>query len=154
MLEAYARRGAYTDCYALPVAGQVSLERFVEAFYTTPVFKLERVLLALTLGANATDADARGVARGRYARFSAWRVEARQGDEMLLAAGRTRSWFKVEPVAGGGAARTVLLFGSAVVPRGRGGMGLLFAALLGFHKLYARVLLGAAGRRLASRARA
>ena len=49
---------------------------------------------------------------------------------------------------------TRLYFGSAVVPvrdrvSGQPRMGFVFQALLGFHKLYSRVLLGAARSRLA-----
>ncbi|NJN00825.1 MAG: hypothetical protein HC793_04460 [Aquincola sp.] len=48
---------------------------------------------------------------------------------------------------------TRLFFGSAVVPRvdaqsGRRRMGVVFHALLGFHKLYSRALLSAAVSRL------
>jgi hypothetical protein len=48
---------------------------------------------------------------------------------------------------------TSLYFGSAVVPvrspkTGRTRLGPVFSALLGFHKLYSRVLLRAARRRL------
>lgn len=57
----------------------------------------------------------------------------------------------VTPATGG--RPTQLYFGSAVVPTksGSGGMqrmGLLFSALLGFHKLYSRVLLTSARSRL------
>jgi hypothetical protein len=52
---------------------------------------------------------------------------------------------------------TRLYFGSAVVPvhslkRGRTSLGPVFTALLGFHKLYSRVLLRAAERRLSRKA--
>jgi len=55
-----------------------------------------------------------------------------------------------------GVAGTRLYFGSAVVPRrsarsGREGLGPLFSSLLGFHKLYSRLLLRAARSRLARR---
>ena len=55
-------------------------------------------------------------------------------------------------------ARTQLFFGSAVVPQrypsgARGSMGLVFTALLGFHKLYSRALLWSAGARLSSQTR-
>lgn len=55
--------------------------------------------------------------------------------------------------AGAQPTSTQLFFGSAVVPQrssseGRAGMGPLFAALLGFHKLYSRALLWSARARL------
>ena len=80
-------------------------------------------------------------------------MEARGTDQLLLCdvGGSTRSWLMVEPVH---AASTRLYFGSAVVPKhdkasSRKRMGFPFNALLGFHKLYSRILLGAARSRLA-----
>ncbi len=53
----------------------------------------------------------------------------------------------------GRSSSTRLYFGSAVVPRQSAGagkpvMGSLFQALLGFHRLYSRLLLRAASKRL------
>ena len=66
-----------------------------------------------------------------------------------------RSWLMVDPVGHG---VTRLYFGSAVVPvtnarTGSAGLGTAFVALLGFHKLYTRILLRAASMRLASSTR-
>lgn len=69
------------------------------------------------------------------------RLAPTDSDALALSQGRATSF----------AAGTTLYFGSAVVPRKRGGMGWPFTALLGFHKLYSRVLLGSAVRRLESR---
>jgi hypothetical protein len=148
LLAAYARTGAYTDCYAIEAEGTVHLADYVAAFYSTPVFKLERWLISRALGRRSTDADALALARGTSNTFSAWQVEGRAADQLLVASGRTRSWFMVVPQPDRAATR--LLFGSAVVPRSGGGLGLSFTALLGVHKLYSRVLLGAAARRLAA----
>ena len=58
------------------------------------------------------------------------------------------------PSGSAGPAGTRLHFGSAVVPARRArsdrraGLGALFTALLGFHKLYSRLLLKAARARL------
>jgi hypothetical protein len=83
-------------------------------------------------------------------------VEDRAANQLLMCdlAGRTRSWLMVAPLQAGGASSTRLYFGSAVVPvrdmaSGQPRMGLLFKALLGFHKLYSRILLQAARSRLA-----
>lgn len=147
-----AERGAFADAYTLRFPRTVSLAEFVEAFYTTRLFKVERALLAL-FGKPSSDAMARAVARGDGLRLAVWTIEAREGDELLMHedSGATRSWFKVEAVQGGG---TTLWFGSAVVPRqhkaGEGArMGRVFHALLGFHRWYSRALLKAAARRLA-----
>ncbi|MEO6277638.1 hypothetical protein [Roseateles sp.] len=148
-----AERSAFADAYTLPFPRTVGLAEFVEAFYTTRLFKVERALLAL-FGKPSSDALARAVARGEAQRIAIWTVQAREGDELLMHedSGATRSWFKAEAGEGGG---TTLWFGSAVVPRRRsvGGeaqMGRVFHALLGFHRWYSRALLKAAARRLSA----
>ena len=147
----------FADCYFTEVAGTVPQAAFVEAFYTSSLFKLERTILTHLASRPATDADARLLATGAADRFSAWRVEGQSCSELLLAdfTGRTRSWLMASSVTGSSrAAGTRLYFGSAVVPRRandrtrKRGMGWLFHALLGFHKLYSRLLLRAATRRV------
>ncbi|MFG6430206.1 hypothetical protein [Roseateles sp. LYH14W] len=145
-------RCAFADAYTLSFPRTVGLAEFVEAFYTTRLFKLERALLAL-FGKPSSDAMARAVARGEGQRIAVWTVQAREGDELLMHedSGATRSWFKAQAGEGGG---TTLWFGSAVVPRqrqanGEARMGAVFHALLGFHRWYSRALLAAAARRLA-----
>lgn len=147
-LARHAAAGAYTDCYVVSVPGRVTLAQLIGAFYTTAVFKLERWILARFAGLPSTDEDALSLARGDAVRFAAWQLEAREPDQALLAAGRTRSWLMVAP-APEGAPRTTLYFGSAVLPRAHGDLGWPFRALLGFHRVYSRILLAAAARRLA-----
>ena len=143
--------GAYTDCYATWITAPVSHAAYVEAFYTTWVFKLERLLLKWLVAKPSTDDEARRLSRGELDAFAAWTVEARAPDQILLAdfMGRTKSWLMVESL---GEARTRLYFGSAVVKvRDRSGqptLGFSFGALMGFHKLYSRVLLSAARSRV------
>ena len=153
LLNKYREGGGYADCYATEVARPVSQAEFVEAFYTTPLFKVERLILALLLGRPASDSQARELAQGRLDQFAAWSVEGRAQDQLLLCdfQSRTRSWLMVEPVADGRSTR--LYFGSAVVPKldrrsGERRMGAAFSALLGFHKLYSRLLLRSAVARL------
>lgn len=153
LLRKYSAAGSYTDCYVANVAREVSQAQFIEAFYSTRVFKLERLLLAWFAGKPSTDAQVRALAEGKTDSFAAWHVEGRTTDQLLLSdfRGRTRSWLMSE--SGGDATGTRLYFGSAVVaienPRsGRREMGLAFRALLGFHKIYSRVLLRAALSRL------
>jgi hypothetical protein len=152
--------GAYTDCYATQVPWRVSHADFVEAFYTTGVFSIERWLLARFGFPASTDIHARRLATGEVEAYSAWKVEARTANQLLLRdhAGRTRSWLMVETTGDGGFGPTQLYFGSAVVPvvharSGKKTMGSAFAALLSFHKLYSRVLLHAARARLARKHR-
>lgn len=139
--------GRYTDCYATEIAAHVSHAAYVEAFYTTWVFKLERLLLKWLVSKPSTDDEARRLSRGELDAFAAWTVEGRARDQILLVdfMGRTKSWLMVASLD---STRTRLYFGSAVVPvRDKTGLprlGSTYSALLRFHKLYSRVLLAAA----------
>jgi hypothetical protein len=155
LLGNYQRAGSYTDCYFTDLPRSVSHADYVEAFYTSGLFKLERLVLAWLVARPSSDAQARELAAGRLAAFAAWTVEARAADQMLLCdfQGRTRSWLMT--VSNSNNRSTRLFFGSAVVPiiNRRSGaasmsMGLAFRPLLGFHKLYSRLLLKAAANRL------
>lgn len=153
LLQRYRERGAYTDCYALDVPWSVTQAQYVEAFYTTWVFKLERAILAAIVSKPSTDAQAAELARGEREDFAAWNVEARAADQLLMRDFRRRtcSWLMCRPLQDGS---TRLYFGSAVVPgtdrhSGEKRMGFVFKALLGFHKLYSRILLRAAASKLA-----
>lgn len=138
--------------------GAVTQQAFIEAFYTSPLFKVERAMLGLFAARPSNDAQVTQLAAGQMGTFSAWRVESQSASELLLAGvtGRTRSWLMAQPVPGDPSARqTRLYFGSAVVPRkpraGKAaGMGWPFHALLGFHRIYSRMLLGAASRQVGS----
>lgn len=155
LLARHAGADGYADCYCTEIDGSVSHAEFVEAFYTTPLFKVERLILRLAVSRPYTDAEARRLARGERDQFAAWSVKARDANQLLLAdfSGRTCSWLMTEAVDSGGVARTRLYFGSAVLPRrdrasGRSSLGFAFSALLGFHKLYSRALLASACSRL------
>jgi hypothetical protein len=148
LTQAYARDGHYTDCYATTVAGAVSHAQYVEAFYCSWLFRLERWILSWAISRPSTDDEARQLAAGTLERFSAWRVEVRAADQLLMRdefTGRTGSWLMVEPLPGGG---TRLYFGSVVVSKRDGKLGGSFSLMLGLHKLYSRMLLRAARRRL------
>ena len=157
LLGKYQSRGAYADCYVTEVARPVSQAEYVQAFYTTPLFRLERLLLAWLVSKPSTDAQASQLALGPLDSFAAWSVEERREDQLLMCdfQGRTRSWLMVVPMKGENSGGTRLYFGSAVVPAraARAGtrtpdLGLTFRLLLGFHKLYSRALLFAAMSRL------
>ena len=155
LLRRYLRDGHYADCYAVDLPVAVSQADFIEAFYTTPLFKLERAVLAAAAGKPSTYDEARALARGERDAFAAWTVEDRSDTQLLLAdfMGRTRSWLMAEADGHGGAC---LHFGSAIVPKrdrdtGRTSIGTGFGLMLGFHKLYSRALLTAARNRLRSK---
>ncbi len=153
LLLRYLNGGAYADCYVTELARPVSHAEFVEAFYTTAVFKLERLLLSWLVARPSTDAQVRELACGKRTSFAAWSIEAREANQVLLSdfQGRTRSWLMSTPALNNQSTR--LYFGSAVMPivdrrSGEARMGAAFRALLGFHKLYSWVLLRAAVTRL------
>ncbi|KAB7615889.1 hypothetical protein F9L33_03775 [Amylibacter sp. SFDW26] len=142
--------GAYVDCFCVDVPKQVNLEDYITAFYTTPLFKLERLLLKLA-SYPSTDRDVIALAANQSDRFAAWKLVERTQKQIFLNAGRTSSWLHVDKNEQG--AR--LYFGSAVAnttnaKTGKTEMGFLFSALLGFHILYSRALLWSAQKRLST----
>jgi hypothetical protein len=157
LLQPYRESGAYADCYCVELPRAISQAQYIQAFYTTWLFKIERRLLAWFVAKPSTDLQASALAAGSSDAFAAWRVEGRRPDKLLMCdyQGRTRSWLMSEPAPGNTTADTRLYFGSAVVPSvgadGKPRMGGVFRLLLGFHKLYSRALLAAAGRRLLAR---
>jgi hypothetical protein len=151
--EKYARAGGYTDCYVAEIAHPVTHAEYVEAFYTTWLFKLERIVLALLVARPSNDGEARELARGARAAFAAWCVEDRTEDQLLMCdfQNKTRSWFMVTPAEPNPGTR--LYFGTAIAPvtdheTGEKRLSGGFRALLGFHQLYSRALLSAALSRL------
>jgi hypothetical protein len=159
LLQRYAQMpGAYTDCYATTLPTAVSQTQYLEAFYTSRVFKLERAILRLVLSKPSNDAQAQQLAQGSINSFAVWKVEDRNAQQLLMRdyQGSTGSWLMTAPQldATGKPTGTKLYFGSAVVPtrasvqQGKPQMGAVFRLLLGFHKLYTRILLRAACARL------
>lgn len=144
LLAAYAARG-HVDAYEAALGRPLELAAFIRAFYDSHAFRPERILLGLA-GLRGSAADLDALAEGHGTRFAAWTVEARRAGQVLLAAGRTRSWLAVAPATHG----CTLRFGSAVVARADGRLGPAFAALLGFHRVYSRLLLASAVRGLAA----
>jgi hypothetical protein len=141
--------GAYTDCFTVSVGREVSAREYIEAFYTTWLFKCERFVLML-IGRGCNDADVRALADGATDRFAAWTVEGRAQDQLLVCdfAKLTRSWLMVG-ARRDGEAGTQLYFGSAVVPGARDKSGnprpgFAFRVMTPVHAFYARALLRAA----------
>lgn len=138
----------YTDCFVTTMPGQHRLEHLIEAFYTGRIFKLERWIIAVLARRPSTDQQAHELATGQRNDFSAWTVEAREDYQILLCPfdKNTRSWLMVEPMPNSNETR--LYFGSAVVGKadssGKTESPWWMRPLLGFHKLYSKVLLDAA----------
>ncbi len=142
---------AYTDCFVTDIGGSFGLVDFVQAFYTTWVFRLERVILAVLAGRPSNDEDVRRLADGDSDSFAAWTVEDRADNQLLMCdfRGQTRSWFMVERLD----EASRLYFGSAVMlvrdsTTGEANMARPYRLLLGFHRVYSRVLLASAARRM------
>lgn len=151
LLQRYKRDGSYTDCYYMDMPRNISMPEYISAFYTTPVFRVERKILALAVGKHSSDEAAYNLAQGHETNFAAWSVEDRSNNQLLLCdfLGRTRSWLMAEPRQ----SLTRLYFGSAVVPKsksavGKASFGLAFHALYGFHHLYTKALMRAAQSKL------
>lgn len=53
---------SYSDCYMTQIPGKVTQAAYIEAFYTSPLFKMERILLQYLASKPATDADAKALA--------------------------------------------------------------------------------------------
>jgi hypothetical protein len=138
------------DCFSVAVDRLTDLADFVFAFYTSPVFRIERLILRLLAGASSTDSEARRLADGSGTSFAVWRVGERTATQLLMCDRyeRTRSWFKVVPLD---SRKTLLQFGSAVASR-RGqpiesrSRSFFFGLLLRFHVMYSQILLYAAKR--------
>jgi len=160
LLRAHHAKGDYTDCLTVDVAGNVSQQQFVMAFYTSRLFKVERFILKWLVAKPSTDREADLLASGSIDSFAAWTVEGRTPDQLLLCdyQGRTRSWLMVEPITIDADAGTRLFFGTGVISAtdrrtGRKTMPLPFRLLLGFHRRYAKALLRAAVRSIESNSR-
>lgn len=152
LLQRFVAEGHYTDCFTTTASRSVSLPEFVEAFYTSWLFKTERVILDALASLPSTDDEARQVANGERDSFAAWDVEDRSADQLLLIdfRKRTGSWFKLEGMDEG----SRLYFGSVVFKTEQTSSGMqmewTYRLLLGFHRLYSRALLSAARSRLLS----
>jgi len=146
LLMRYAIDGSHTDCYSCHIEKEINLEEFITAFYTTPLFKLERLILRL-VDKPSSELDVANLAANKTESFAAWTVEAREENQILLRdyQGKTRSWLMISEEENG----TSLYFGSAVIVKNNSGeIGRGFKLLMGFHKLYSVLLLYFARRSL------
>ena len=146
LLRRFVDSGDFTDCFVTRVDADVSFPNYVEAFYTTAIFKTERLILQWLFSLPSSDADARQLANGDLDDFAAWNVLQRADAQLLLmdVRGRTCSWFMAVPDSTG----VRLYFGSAIIrsEKTRSGrrMKWTYRMLLGFHRIYSCVLLSAA----------
>ena len=71
LLNSYLMEDTYTDCYVTDVAQSVSHDEFIIAFYTTHIFKLERLILKLFVSRPSTDDQVKELAAGDIDTFAA-----------------------------------------------------------------------------------
>lgn len=148
LLHRYVGQGqTYTDCFEVMHPLSVTLEGFIEAFYTTWLFRLERAVLTIGLRKRIRDSDVEALAASRNQSFAAWRVEERGSAQILLAdlSGHTRSYLAVAPKEGG---VTRLIFGSAVVVPDGKPLAPIVRWTVPLHRFYSRALLRLAERKL------
>ena len=161
LLAKYQKSGAYTDCYQTEIPAKITQSHYISAFYSTPVFKLERIILKYLLSKPSSADQLQLLAQGRTDSFAAWTVEDKCQNQLLMCdyRQRTRSWLMIEDIGRDTAPKTRLYFGSAVVPlkethtRSSASRQKIFTwlssrALLGFHKAYSVLLLHCAKLRL------
>ena len=150
LLQAFADRGEYTDCFVTRVNATVPFPLYVESFYTTALFKAERLLLRWFIARPSTDDEAGRLARNELHAFAAWREHGRRDNQLVMMdfRGQTCSWFMLAPDGDG----SLLYFGSAVMRNRETTAGKKmkwsYRALLGFHRLYSRALLQSARARV------
>lgn len=140
LLHRYHTAGHYVDCFTRVVDKPVDLSTYIEGFYGSRLFGLERRILGLA-GLGATRAEVTALARGETESFAAWQVEDRTDSQLLLrdVKGATASWLAVAAEGTG----TRLYFGSAIVFQ-NGRKPWWLRPTLPFHGLYARQLLARA----------
>jgi hypothetical protein len=132
--------GTYTDCFEVMHPLSVTHADFIEAFYTTWLFRLERVVLSIVLRRRVRDADVAALAQGTSDSFAVWTVEARDAGQILLrdSSGYTGSYLAVAGKEGG---TTRLIFGSVLAPEGGGDLPFTVRAMIPLHVFYSKMLL-------------
>ncbi len=150
LLQEFVDRHEYTDCFVTLVRAEVTFPAYVESFYTTRLFKLERHILKWLISRPSTDEEARRVSCNEIKEFAAWTEHRRSDNQLVMMDLRqqTCSWFMLVPQEGA----SLLYFGSAVMRDRETTQGKTlkwtYQCLLGFHRLYSRALLQAAARRV------
>ena len=150
LLQEFVDHGHYTDCFVARVRNDVTFPEYVASFYTTPLFKAERLVLKWLVFRPSTDDEARQLSRSEIHEFAAWKEHSRSDNQLVMMDFRqqTCSWFMLVPQENG----NLLYFGTAVMRNRETSSGRkmpwIHRSLLGFHRLYSRALLQAAARRL------
>ncbi len=137
--------GCSADAFRGYLEFPVTLEALITAFFGSPIFTLERLLLKSIGQANTSRSDITGLAAGTQEKFAAWKVEDRNESEVILKVGSSpiRSWLMARPDGDG---KTAIYFGSAVLPQttnrnSKPQVGSSFRFFMGVHNFYSCLLL-------------
>lgn len=151
----YVEEAAFVDCYYIEIPKEITLDRYIEAFYTTPLFKVERTILSIATFKAASDREAAELSLEKSNSYSIWTVENRNSNQIILRdfTKKTRSWLMVKTLKNEESVISRLFFGSVVVPSkvsdsGHASFGVLFHLLSRFHLWYSKALLKAAYKKL------
>ena len=150
LLQEFVDLGEYTDCFVTQVRNEVTFPEYIESFYTTRLFKAERLVLKWLVSRPSTDDEARQLSRNEIHEFAAWKEHDRSDNQLVMMYfwQQTCSWFMLVPQENG----SLLYFGTAVMRNRKTSFGRdmpwIHRCLLGFHRLYSRALLRAAARQL------
>lgn len=149
--------GCYTDCFFVDVPGDISLSEYISAFFNNFPMRVERSMLTLLASKPSSIEDVQHLALGTNDKLAIWETEEREQNQLLMSVGNgpIRSWWMIAPPSNN-EKHTRLFFGSAFLPRsenssGEPKKGIIFHALLGFHKFYSRLLLWMVKRNLQAR---
>lgn len=139
----------YADCYSVNLPCEADLSAYLTAFFSLPIMRLERLIIA-AMGTPSRAQDVAALASGASDQLAIWKVEQRTEDQIVMrvSGGRIRTWLMRENTNDG----TRLYFGSSVEPiekpDGTVTLGPSIKTLEGFHRLYSRILIAGAARRL------
>ncbi|MBY0422549.1 MAG: hypothetical protein K2Q06_09610, partial [Parvularculaceae bacterium] len=140
LIESYAARGDYVDCFTADVAVPATIDDLVEAFFNCRAFRPERLILKALLGKTPLSPDWRLAPPGEERPSAAWFVEARARDEILFCdfMRYTRCWLRCERRGPQGVR---IYFGTAFARRRNASiaaLNLFFATVRPAHALYAK----------------
>ncbi len=155
--------GGYSDCYYVDIQKDVALSDYILAFFNTPIFRMERLILNLVPSGRSNEQCVLGLASGTGDKMACWKTEKRDENQLLLAVGDgpIRTWLMVQGKQSSETTPTKttrLYFGSAVLPTsmtkdGHPKLAIVFKLFSGLHIFYSRLLLWWAARDLGRKSR-
>ena len=155
LLQKYVKSGDFTDCYSIDIDKHISQADFIEAFYNSRVFKLERLVLTCVVFKPSSDKQAAQLAIGTREKYAAWDLEARNENQLLMCDFQkaTRSWLMTDQLGTKEQPRTRLYFGSALIAptshrNGEKALPIHIKMLMPAHAIYSRCLLKSAAKRI------